>query len=114
MNEYGQARRQAEWSQERIPPKARETVRVTQIRYGEVEFRFLRILDAQRKRKETELSYLQSQGTRWANATEIASLLQREDFPLTLMTPAVTDPELVKQENAAGRQSPEQMPPLRQ
>ena len=111
INEYRQARRQAEWYQELILPKAQETVRVTQLLYSEGELTFLRLLEAQRILTETELSYVQSQGTRWASAAEIANLLQLEDFPLTMATPAAIDLEFVKQEDAMGRQPPELIPP---
>jgi cobalt-zinc-cadmium efflux system outer membrane protein len=114
INEYRQARRQAEWYQELILPKARETVRVTQLLYSEGELTFLRLLEAQRILTETELSYVQSQGTRWANAAEIASLLQLEDFPLTMMTPAAIDLEFVKQKNVGKRQPPELVAPPQQ
>ena len=60
---------------------------------------------------ETELSYVQSQGTRWASAAEIANLLQLEKFPLTMATPAAIDLEFVKQEDAVERQPPELIPP---
>ena len=111
INEYRQARRQAEWYQELILPKAQETVRVTQLLYSEGELTFLRLLEAQRILTETELSYVQSQGTRWASAAEIANLLQLEEFPLTMATPAAIDLEFVKQEDAMGRQPPELIPP---
>ena len=111
INEYRQARRQAEWYQELILPKARETVRVTQFLYSEGELTFVRLLEAQRILTETELSYVQSQGTRWKSAAEIASLLQLEDFPLTMSTPAAIDLEFVKQEGAMQRQPPELIPP---
>lgn len=114
INEYRQARRQAEWYQELILPKARETVRVTQLLYSEGELTFLRLLEAQRILTETELSYVQSQGTRWASAAEIASLLQLEDFPLTMMTPAAIDLEFVKQEDVGKRQPPELVAPPQQ
>ena len=92
-------------------PKAQETVRVTQLLYSEGELTFLRLLEAQRILTETELSYVQSQGTRWASAAEIANLLQLEDFPLTMATPAAIDLEFVKQEDAMERQPPELIPP---
>ncbi len=111
INEYRQARRQAEWYQELILPKARETVRVTQFLYSEGELTFVRLLEAQRILTETELSYVQSQGTRWRSAAEIASLLQLENFPLTMSTPAAIDLEFVKQEGAMQRQPPELIPP---
>ena len=114
INEYRQARRQAEWYQELILPKARETVRVTQLLYSEGELTFLRLLEAQRILTETELSYVQSQGTRWASAAEIASLLQLEDFPLTMMTPAAIELEFVKQEDVGKRQPLELIAPPRQ
>ena len=114
INEYRQARRQAEWYQELILPKARETVRVTQLLYSEGELTFLRLLEAQRILTETELSYVQSQGTRWASAAEIASLLQLEDFPLTMMTPAAIDLEFVKQKDVGKRQPPELVAPPQQ
>ena len=110
INEYRQARRQAEWYQELILPKAQETVRVTQLLYSEGELTFLRLLEAQRILTETELSYVQSQGTRWASAAEIANLLQLEEFPLTMATPAAIDLEFVKQEDAMERQPPELIP----
>ena len=99
------------WDQELILPKAQETVRVTQLLYSEGELTFLRLLEAQRILTETELSYVQSQGTRWASAAEIANLLQLEDFPLTMATPAAIDLEFVKQEDAMERQPPELIPP---
>ncbi len=71
----------------------------------------MRLLEAQRILTETELSYVQSQGTRWRSAAEIASLLQLENFPLTMSTPAAIDLEFVKQEDAMQRQPPELIPP---
>ena len=87
---------------------------MTQLLYSEGELTFLRLLEAQRILTETELSYVQSQGTRWASAAEIASLLQLEDFPLTMTTPAAIALEFVKQEDVGKRQPPELIAPPRQ
>ena len=57
---------------------------------------------------------MQSQGTRWTAAAEIADLLQLEDFPLTMATPAAIDLEFVKKGNVVGRQPLELIPPPRQ
>jgi cobalt-zinc-cadmium efflux system outer membrane protein len=93
VNRYRQARRQAEWYEDLILPKARETVRVTQLLYAQGELTFLRLLQAQQILTETELAYVESQEARWQGAVAIADLLQLEEFPPTASAPAAIDLE---------------------
>jgi len=112
LNEYRQARRLAEWYQELILPKARETVRVTQLLYSQGELTFLRLLEAQRILTETELAYVDAQLARWRGAVEIADLLQLEVFPPTQDSPATTDLEFLDEgRGPPGGPLPEPMPP---
>ena len=112
LNEYRQARRLAEWYQELILPKARETVRVTQLLYSQGELTFLRLLEAQRILTETELAYVDAQLARWRGAVEIADLLQLEVFPPTQDPPATTDLEFLDEgRGPPGGPLPEPMPP---
>ncbi len=111
INDYRQARRLAEWYQELILPKARETVRVTQLLYSQGELTFLRLLEAQRILTETELAYVDAQRTRWQGAVEIANLLQLEEFPPTMDSPATTELEFTVERDGPLRAVPEQVPP---
>jgi len=112
INDYRQARRLAEWYQELILPKARETVRVTQLLYSQGELTFLRLLEAQRILTETELAYVDAQRARWNGAVTIADLLQLEEFPPTFESPATTSLEFLNErQGAPPGLIPEQMPP---
>jgi outer membrane protein, heavy metal efflux system len=106
------AQRQARWFEEYILPKARETVAVTQLLYGEGEVTFLNLLEAQRILNQTELDYVQSQEDRWAAAVEVANLLQLESFPPTAGSPAA-EPDQEETEEGATVAEPavEPLPP---
>jgi outer membrane protein TolC len=81
MNIFRRAQRTAAWYEEGILPKARETVEVTQLLYGQGEVTFLSLLQAQKILTELELAYVEAQAERWTSAVEIANLLQLEVFP---------------------------------
>jgi outer membrane protein, heavy metal efflux system len=81
MNIFRRAQRTAVWYEEGILPKARETVEVTQLLYGQGEVTFLSLLQAQKILTELELAYVEAQAERWTSAVEIANLLQLEVFP---------------------------------
>ena len=85
---YRAAQRNAEWFEEYILPKARETLELTQTLYGRGEVTFLSLLQAQRILTETELAFVEAQSDRWASAVTIADLLQLEVFPPGLEAPA--------------------------
>ena len=85
---YRTAQRMAEWYDQFILPKARETVQLTQQLYARGEVTFLSLLQAQRILTETELAYVEAQADRWNAAVTIADLLQLEQFPMTADAPA--------------------------
>ncbi len=85
---YRAARRNVEWFEQYIIPKARETLELTQTLYGRGEVTFLSLLQAQRILTETELAFIDAQADRWASAVTIADLLQLEVFPPGLEAPA--------------------------
>ena len=87
---YRTAQRQTRWFEEYILPKARETVAVTQLLYGQGEVSFLNLIEAQRILNQTELDYVQSQEDRWRGAVQIANLLQLDSFPPTPNDPAAS------------------------
>jgi len=88
MNVFRRAQRTVAWYEESILPKARETVEVTQLLYGQGEVTFLSLLQAQKILTELELAFVEAQAERWSSAAEIASLLQLEQFPPTDGVPA--------------------------
>jgi cobalt-zinc-cadmium efflux system outer membrane protein len=81
MNIFRRAQRTVAWYEEGILPKARETVEVTQLLYGQGEVTFLSLLQAQKILTELELAYVEAQAERWTSGVEIANLLQLEAFP---------------------------------
>jgi cobalt-zinc-cadmium efflux system outer membrane protein len=89
---YRTAQRQADWYEQSILPKARETVQLTQQLYARGEVTFLSLLQAQRILTETELAFVEAQADRWSGAVTIADLLQLEEFPPTDAAPAVVPP----------------------
>lgn len=99
---YRTAQRQADWYEQAILPKARETLQLTQQLYARGEVTFLSLLQAQRILTETELAFVEAQADRWNGAVTIADLLQLEQFPPTSAAPATVPPP------AGG---PEAMPP---
>ena len=88
MNTFRISQRTVAWYEEAILPKARETVEVTQLLYGQGEVTFLSLLQAQKILTELELTYVESQAERWTSAVEIADLLQLDVFPPTGPVPA--------------------------
>ena len=78
---YRTSQRLADWYEQYILPKARETVQLTQTLYGRGEVTFLSLLQAQRILTETELAFVEAQIDRWTGAVQIADLLQLEEFP---------------------------------
>jgi cobalt-zinc-cadmium efflux system outer membrane protein len=86
---YRTSQRLAEWYEQYILPKARETVQLTQTLYARGEVTFLSLLQAQRILTETELAFVEAQADRWNGAVAIASLLQLEQFPPEADAPAV-------------------------
>lgn len=109
---YRTAQRLANWYEEYIIPKARETVHLTQQLYGQGEVTFLSLLQAQRTLTETELAYVDAQADRWAAAVAVADLLQLEEFPPRQDAPAAV-PTDVRQElgDDAGRVGRDPNPP---
>jgi cobalt-zinc-cadmium efflux system outer membrane protein len=99
---YRVAQRQADWYEQAILPKARQTLELTQQLYARGEVTFLSLLQAQKILTETELAFVDAQADRWAGAVAIADLLQLEQFPPAADAPAVVPPP------AGG---PEAMPP---
>ena len=89
---YRTAQRQADWYEQYILPKARETVQLTQQLYARGEVTFLSLLQAQRTLTETELAFVEAQAERWTGAVRIADLLQLEEFPPPPTAPAVAAP----------------------
>jgi cobalt-zinc-cadmium efflux system outer membrane protein len=89
---YRTAQRQADWYEQSILPKARETVQLTQQLYARGEVTFLSLLQAQRILTETELAFVEAQADRWTGAVTIADLLQLEQFPPTDEAPATVPP----------------------
>jgi cobalt-zinc-cadmium efflux system outer membrane protein len=100
---YRTAQRQTRWFEEYILPKARETVAVTQLLYGQGEVSFLNLIEAQRILNQTELDYVQAQEDRWRSVVEIANLLQLESFPPTPNDPAAS---VLPEEDEQGRPIP--------
>ena len=86
---YRVAQRQADWYEQAILPKARQTLELTQQLYARGEVTFLSLLQAQKILTETELTFVEAQADRWAGAVAIADLLQLEQFPPTADAPAV-------------------------
>jgi cobalt-zinc-cadmium efflux system outer membrane protein len=99
---YRTAQRQADWYEQLILPKARETLKLTQQLYARGEVTFLSLLQAQRILTETELAFVEAQADRWAGAVAIADLLQLDQFPPAADAPAVVPPP---------QGGPEAMPP---
>jgi len=99
---YRTAQRQADWYEQSILPKARQTVELTQQLYARGEVTFLSLLQAQRILTETELAFVEAQADRWTGAVTIADLLQLEAFPPTDAAPATVPPP---------QGGPEAMPP---
>ncbi|MFM7205078.1 MAG: TolC family protein [Planctomycetaceae bacterium] len=91
---YRTAQRQADWYEQAILPKARETLQLTQQLYARGEVTFLSLLQAQRILTETELAFVEAQADRWNGAVAIADLLQLEMFPPAADAPAVVPPPL--------------------
>ncbi len=89
---YRTAQRQADWYEQFILPKARETVQLTQQLYARGEVTFLSLLQAQRILNETELAFVEAQSARWNGAVAIADLLQMEQFPTRDDAPATVPP----------------------
>jgi cobalt-zinc-cadmium efflux system outer membrane protein len=89
---YRTAQRQADWYEQSILPKARETLQLTQQLYARGEVTFLSLLQAQKILTETELAFVEAQSDRWTGAVTIADLLQLEQFPPTSAAPAVVPP----------------------
>jgi len=89
---YRVAQRQADWYEQSILPKARETLQLTQQLYARGEVTFLSLLQAQKILTETELAFVEAQADRWTGAVAIADLLQLEQFPPTGDAPAVVPP----------------------
>ena len=89
---YRVAQRQADWYEQSILPKARETLELTQQLYARGEVTFLSLLQAQKILTETELAFVEAQSDRWTGAVAIADLLQLEQFPPTGDAPAVVAP----------------------
>jgi len=89
---YRTAQRQADWYEQAILPKARETLELTQQLYARGEVTFLSLLQAQRILTETELAFVEAQADRWNGAVTIADLLQLEQFPPTAAAPAAVPP----------------------
>ncbi|MFZ4731074.1 MAG: TolC family protein [Pirellulales bacterium] len=81
LAQYRSAQQLVAWYDERILPKARETVALTQTLYARGEVTFLSLLQAQKILTETELAFVESQADRWQGAVTIADLLQLEAFP---------------------------------
>ena len=88
MNAFRTSQRTVAWYEESILPKARETVEVTQLLYGQGEVTFLSLLQAQKILTELELAYVEAQAERWRSGVEIANLLQLEQFPPRGAVPA--------------------------
>ena len=61
---YRTSQRLAEWYEQYILPKARETVQLTQRLYAQGEVTFLSLLQAQRTLTETGLAYVEAQADR--------------------------------------------------
>ena len=89
---YRVAQRQADWYEQSILPKARETLQLTQQLYARGEVTFLSLLQAQKILTETELAFVEAQADRWSGAVAIADLLQLEQFPPADNAPAVVPP----------------------
>jgi len=89
---YRVAQRQADWYEQSILPKARETLELTQQLYARGEVTFLSLLQAQKILTETELAFVEAQADRWTGAVAIADLLQLEQFPPPDNAPAVVPP----------------------
>ena len=89
---YRVAQRQADWYEQSILPKARETLELTQQLYARGEVTFLSLLQAQKILTETELAFVEAQADRWTGAVAIADLLQLEQFPPADNAPAVVPP----------------------
>jgi cobalt-zinc-cadmium efflux system outer membrane protein len=89
---YRVAQRQADWYEQSILPKARETLQLTQQLYARGEVTFLSLLQAQKILTETELAFVEAQADRWTGAVAIADLLQLEQFPPADNAPAVVPP----------------------
>lgn len=89
---YRVAQRQADWYEQAILPKARQTLELTQQLYARGEVTFLSLLQAQKILTETELAFVEAQADRWAGAVAIADLLQLEQFPPAADAPAVVPP----------------------
>ncbi len=88
------ARRMAEWTgryqiadqqvrrfEERIIPKAREGVTITQEAFANGNFDSFRLLQSQRGLLESNLGYISALEARWLAAAELAGLAQLEAFP---------------------------------
>ena len=110
---YRTTQRMAEWYEQYILPKARETVAITQQLYARGEVTFLSLLQAQRILTETELAFVEAQADRWNAAVAIADLLQLEQFPMTADAPAAVaaPPEAVPAPPAGLAPPPLPLPP---
>lgn len=79
--QYRTASQRVEQFEELILPKARETLRISQLLYAKGEIDFLRLLQAQRTLLEAELTRIDAQEFRWTAASTISGLMQDETFP---------------------------------
>jgi len=83
---YASAQQRSERYRSAILPKARETYQLSLTAYQGGQFKYLRVLQAQRTVAEANLEYNRVLGELWRSASEIAGLLLEEHWPLSAVT----------------------------
>ena len=79
---YRNARLQAESFQKQILPNARESLRLVRLGYekGDPKYDYTGVLQAQQTLVQAQLSYVQALGELWRAVSEIAGLVQQEEW----------------------------------
>lgn len=80
-NSFTVSAQRAKIYEEQLRPKAQQTFRIARDLYEQGQIDFLRLLQSQRTLIETELGYLDVLQARLLAATELAALVQWNDFP---------------------------------
>ena len=81
IGRYQVADQQVKRFEERILPKAREGVTITQDAFAQGTFDSFRLLQSQRGFFDSNLGYITALEMRWLAAAELAGLAQLESFP---------------------------------
>lgn len=81
VGQYAAAKQRADRYRQFILPTARRSYDLTMKAFQGGQFEYLRVIVAQRSIFEANLEYLRALGDAWRAASEIAGLLQMEDWP---------------------------------